>query len=152
MIVQLIAAFIGSLGFGIVMKIKGRQIFYAGIGGVVTWFIYLEAYALLESYFISNFIAAVFVAIFAEIMARINKTPTTIFLTAAAITLIPGGKLYYAMHGLLNEDNQMFVESGTTAATIAVAISVGFMAVTVVMKFINRFMKRRRERKRNQNV
>ena len=39
MIVQLASAFLGSLGFALILKIKGRQILYAGIGGLVTWFI-----------------------------------------------------------------------------------------------------------------
>ena len=84
-IVQLATAFIGSLGFAIILKIKGKQIVYAGIGGVLSWGVYLWAYAQLEGYFAANFIAALFVAVYAEIMARVNKAPATIFLTAAAI-------------------------------------------------------------------
>lgn len=34
MIVQLIAAFIGSIGFALMLKIRGKQIFYAGLGGL----------------------------------------------------------------------------------------------------------------------
>lgn len=143
MIIQLVGAFIGSLGFGIVVKIKGKQILYAGIGGMITWYIYLMSYNAVESYFIANFIASVFVGFFAEVMARVNKTPTTIFLTAAAIPLFPGGRLYYAMYGLVTENNQLFVQSATTAATIAIAISIGFMSVTVCMKYVNKFIRLR---------
>ena len=77
MAVQLISAFLGSIGFAIILKIKGRQILYAGIGGLVTWLIYLLTFAQLHSDFTCNLIAAVFVAIYAEIMARINKAPAT---------------------------------------------------------------------------
>ena len=138
MVVQLAAAFLGSIGFAIILKIKGRQIFYAGIGGLVTWSIYLLTFAWLQSDFECNLIASVFVAIYAEVMARINKAPATIFLTAAAVPLIPGGKLYYTMYGLVSENRQLFVESGTSAVTIALAISLGFVAVAVVNKYLNR--------------
>ena len=138
MAVQLMSAFLGSIGFAIILKIKGKQIVYAGIGGLVTWLIYLLTFEELHSDFTCNLIAAVFVAVYAEVMARINKAPATIFLTAAAVPLIPGGKLYYTMYGIVSENRQMFEENGTTAITIALAISLGFVAVAVVNKYLNR--------------
>ncbi|MGN0658043.1 MAG: threonine/serine exporter family protein [Emergencia sp.] len=140
MIIQLLAAFIGSIGFAIFLKIKGKQILYAGIGGMVTWGIYLLAFEQLHSDFLCNLIAAVFVALYAEIMARVNKAPATIFLTAAAVPLIPGGRLYYALYGLVTENRQLFVESGVSCIIIALAISLGFVVVTVINKYINRIL------------
>ena len=138
MAVQLMSAFLGSIGFAIILKIKGKQIVYAGIGGLVTWLIYLLTFEELHSDFTCNLIAAVFVAVYAEVMARINNAPATIFLTAAAVPLIPGGKLYYTMYGIVSENRQMFEENGTSAITIALAISLGFVAVAVVNKYLNR--------------
>lgn len=134
MILQLFAAFLGSIGFAIMLKIKGKQIFYAGLGGLVTWGIYLLAYSQYEGIFVCNLIAAIFVAIYAEIMARVNRAPATIFLTAAAVPLIPGGKLYYTMYGLVSKDHDLFVQSGTEALLIALAISLGFVVIAVVNK------------------
>lgn len=141
MIIQLIAAFVGSIGFAIVLKIKGKQILFAGIGGTITWLIYLLAYGELNSYFLGNLIAAIFVAIYAEIMARINKAPATIFLTAAAVPLIPGGSLYYTMFGLVSQNENMFIINGTTAIVISLAISLGFVTVAVVNKYLTRLKK-----------
>ena len=137
-IIQLAAAFVGSLGFALILKIKGKQIFYAGIGGMLTWMVYLIAYDYLQSYFVSNFIAAVFVAIFAEVMARINKAPATIFLTAAAVPLIPGANLYNMMYGLVIQDMAMAKQNGMTALVIALAISIGFVVIAVINKYLNR--------------
>jgi Uncharacterized conserved protein len=137
-IIQLAAAFVGSLGFALILKIKGKQIFYAGIGGMLTWMVYLIAYDYLQSYFVSNFIAAVFVAIFAEVMARINKAPATIFLTAAAVPLIPGANLYNMMYGLVIQNKTMAQTNGMTALVIALAISVGFVVIAVINKYLNR--------------
>ena len=78
-VIQISAAFFGSIGFAIFLKIKGVQIFYAGLGGMLTWGIYLLAYEFIQSYFFGNLIAAIFVAAYAEIMARVNKAPSTIF-------------------------------------------------------------------------
>ena len=138
MITQVAMALFGSIGFAIFLKMKGKQILLAGIGGAATWLVYLLCQEQIEGYFIPYFIASLFVAVYAEIMARVNRAPATIFLTAAAVPLIPGGKLYYTMYGIVSENRQMFEENGTSAITIALAISLGFVAVAVVNKYLNR--------------
>ena len=142
MMIQLGSAFLGSIGFAIFLKMKGRQIIHAGLGGLVTWFIYLTAFEFCQSVFLSNLIAAVFVGIFAEIMARVNRAPATIFLTAAAIPLIPGGKLYYTMYGLVSKDELLFMESGADAVIIALAISLGFVVVAVIKRYAHKIRNR----------
>lgn len=126
MIIQTTAAFLGSIGFAIFFKMKGKQIVLAGIGGAVTWIVYLLIQHFIEGYFVPYLVASIFVGIYAEIMARVNKAPATIFLTAAAVPLIPGGSLYYTMLGLVEQDEELFATSGVAALTIALAISLGF--------------------------
>lgn len=142
MMIQLGAAFLGSIGFAIFLKMKGKQIIYGGLGGLVTWFIYLMVFDACQSVFLANFVASIFVAIFAEVMARVNRAPATIFLTAGAIPLIPGGKLYYTMYGLVSEDQQLFVESGTDALVIALAISLGFVVVAVLKRYLDKILQK----------
>ena len=137
MIIQVLSAFIGSIGFAIFFKMKGRQIVMAGIGGAATWALYLVLQSVINGYFIPNMLASVFVGIYAEIMARVNKAPSTIFLTAAAVPLIPGGALYYAMAGLVNEDRTAFAANGEKALTIALAIALGFVIVAIGSKYYN---------------
>lgn len=142
MVVQIIAALVGSVGFAIFFKMKGRQIALAGIGGAVTWMVYLFVQSFVTGYFVPYFAAAVFVAVYAEIMARINRAPATIFLTAAAVPLIPGGSLYYTMAGLVNKDEVLFTQSGEAAIVIALAIAMGFVVVAVVTRYIRAFLNR----------
>ena len=71
-------------------------------------------------------------------MARVNRAPATIFLTAAAIPLIPGGKLYYTMYGLVSKDETLFMESGSDAVIIALAISLGFVIVAVLKRYLDK--------------
>ena len=95
MMIQIAAATVGSLGFAIFLKMRGRQIALAGLGGAVTWAVCLICQQYIEGNFIPYFVASIFVAIYAEVMARVNRAPATIFLTAAAVPLLPGGSLYY---------------------------------------------------------
>lgn len=143
MITQIIAAFVGSIGFAIFFQMKGKQIALAGIGGAITWAVYLLAAQYFDGNFIPYFIAAVFVAIYAEAMARVNRAPATIFLTATAVPLIPGGSLYYTMAGLVNGDNVLFRNSGEAAITIALAISLGFVVVAILARYLRMFRDRK---------
>jgi len=143
MMTQIIAAFVGSIGFAIFFKMKGKQITLAGIGGAVTWAVYLFAAQQFDGNFIPYFIAAVFVALYAEVMARVNRAPATIFLTATAVPLIPGGSLYYTMAGLVNGDRELFSASGEAAMTIALAISLGFVVVAIFARYYRMFRDRK---------
>ena len=143
MIIQTAAAFLGSIGFAVFLKMKGKQIVLAGIGGGDTWLVYLLMQNYIDGYFVPYLIASIFVGIYAEIMARVNKAPATIFLTAAAVPLIPGGSLYYTMLGIVEKDSAAFSENGIAALTIALAISLGFVIVALSNKYINIFLKRK---------
>ncbi len=143
MIIQIVSAFVGSIGFAIFFKMKGKQIPFAGLGGAITWAVYLAVQSQFEGYFIPYLVASVFVALYAEFMARINRAPAWIFITSAAVPLIPGGSLYYTMAGLVNGDNELFVTSGQAAITIALAISLGFVLEAIFARYYRMFRDRK---------
>lgn len=143
--IQILAAFAGSIGFAISFKMIGKQIFLAGIGGAATWIVYLFCQQQVEGYFIPYFIASLFVAVYAEKMARVNRAPATIFLTASAVPLIPGGSLYYTMAGIVNQDSEMFAENGRNATIIALAIALGFVVIALITKYITGISSRRKQ-------
>ena len=142
--VQVISALIGSIGFAVFFNMKRKQIILAGAGGAATWIVYLLCQQQIEGYFVPYFIASIFVAVYAEIMARMNRAPATIFLTAAAVPVIPGGSLYYTIAGLVNGDQALFAESGASAVTIALAISLCFVVVAIITKYITGITSRRK--------
>ena len=131
MMIQIAAAFIGSLGFAVFLKMKGKQVLMAGVGGGLTWALFLALQNYMGGLFVPNLLASIFVGIYAEIMARVNRAPATIFLTTGAVPLIPGGSLYYTMLGLVSNDELMFAENGSKAAITALAIALGFVIVAI---------------------
>ncbi len=136
-VVQIITAFLGCLGFALLFNMKKKQVIYSGIGGAAAWCIYLIFADLLGGVFIPTLIASVFVGIYSEIMARINRAPATIFFTSVAIAMIPGSALYYAMQNVVYREFEAAAESANTALTIALAISLGIVFVTVTAKIKN---------------
>ena len=93
---------------------------------------------------------AVFVAAFAFIMARVNKAPATIFLTASAFPLIPGPNLYYMMYGWVSGDSAMASQETSVLLETCLAIALGFLIVDVVSRCILYAV--RREEYRGENI
>ena len=142
-VIQIISAFIGCIGFALMFNMKKKQVIYSGIGGGCAWIIYLIMADVLGGLFLPTLIASVFVGIYSEIMAKVNKAPATIFFTSVAIALIPGASLYYTVDSILEKDLEAAAYNGNNALTIALAISMGIVLVTVANKFKLELRKRK---------
>ena len=71
--------------------------------------------------------------IYAEWMARRQKTPATVFFVAAAIPLIPGGPLYRMMSAGMEEEWKEFVDQGVSALLYALGIAGGILCAAALM-------------------
>ncbi|MCR4710167.1 MAG: threonine/serine exporter family protein [Clostridiales bacterium] len=142
-VIQIISAFIGCIGFALMFNMKKKQVIYSGIGGGCAWIIYLIMADILGGLFLPTLIASVFVGLYSEIMAKVNKAPATIFFTSVAIALIPGASLYYTVDSILEKDLEAAAYNGNNALTIALAISMGIVLVTVANKFKLELRKRK---------
>jgi uncharacterized membrane protein YjjB (DUF3815 family) len=86
---------------------------------------------------LQNFVSAVTVAIFSEIMARVFKTPSTVFLIVGILPMVPGGGIYYTMKYCIEGNMDMFVSKLITTLGVAGAIAVGVSLVSSVVRIIN---------------
>ena len=140
--IQLISCTVACTGFAFWFKIRGKQVWYNSIGAFFTWAIYVVVFALKPSNFLATMIAAVFVAFYAFIMSRVNKAPSTIFLTASVFPLIPGPNLYYVMYGCVSQDPQLAFDETIVLMATCLAIAFGFIIVDVASRSIMHAMKR----------
>lgn len=129
--VQLISCTVGCTGFAMWFKIRGKQVLYSSIGAFFTWSIYLLVYHFKPNNFWATLVAAIFVAAYAFIMSRINKAPSTIFLTASMFPLMPGAHLYYMMYGYVSRNSEIASTETIALCVTCLAIAFGFMIVDV---------------------
>ena len=135
--IQLLTAFGGSLGFSLVFNIRNRfRLFFAGLGGVISWGIYLIFFSLIGGEIISYFIASVAFTFYAEVLARYYKTPATLFLVSSAIPLIPGGSLYKTMSFAIGYEWSRFFQQGLLTLMLAAAIAVGILFAMGLWNFV----------------
>lgn len=139
-IIQVLAAFVGSIGFAILFNIRGKRLITAGIGGLLSWFFFV-----LLSKYISNepivyFIIASVISTYAEIMARILKTPTTTFITTSLIPLIPGGSLYDTMVLAFQGNFNTFLPKAIYTLKLAAALALGIIVSTTLTRVFNKIL------------
>lgn len=136
-LIETIAAFIGTLGFGIVFNIKGKNLFFASFGGGLSWLIY----KLVLTYNISDigalFISSIIFSIYSEICARILKTPVTTLIICALIPLVPGGGMYYTMYSTVEGNALKTWTMALNTLSAAGALALGILFISTITRFIN---------------
>ena len=135
-IIEIISGCIGSMAFGILFNIRGKKLAFATLGGLLSWMAFVLLKYLLESEPIRYFIVSVLISVFAEIMARVLKTPTTTFHMTALIPLIPGGALYYTMAAMFEGNTDRFIEKGIYTVELAVALALGIVITSAATKIV----------------
>lgn len=133
-IIQLITAFLGALGFAILFQVEKKKLFAASFGGFLTWGCYIICSLFLQENIIRIYISSAMITIYAGYMAKKHKTPATVFLVPGSIPLIPGGSLYHTMSYALQENWQLFFMQGLNTILLAVAISCGILTTMTIMK------------------
>ena len=72
-IIQILMGYLGSLGFNILFNIRGRKLFIASLGGLISWTVFLLLEPVLPGEPIRFFLAAAAVTVYGEVFARIEK-------------------------------------------------------------------------------
>lgn len=134
---QCLCAFAATMGFGIVFNIRGKYLLLASLGGTLGWFIYSGLAPYIASEIPRYCIASVGITFFSEMMARIFKTPATLYLPAAIIPLVPGGGIYYTMENCVNGEVTAALNTGIHTFGIAGSMAIGIMMVPAFLQLIH---------------
>lgn len=129
--------FMACFSFCVVFNFHNRkQMIFAALGGVVSWFVYLATVSVGSDLF-RNFLASLALTIYSEAMARACKAPVTGFLLISIIPLVPGGGIYYTMEYCLSGDTAAFLETGLHTFGIAGSIAVGVLLISSAVRLWN---------------
>jgi uncharacterized membrane protein YjjB (DUF3815 family) len=129
---------IGSFAFAFPYNIRGRKLIFSGFGGLISISLYLILDLFIKNSVLCYFIVALLISIYAEIMARVLKSPATTFITLSLIPLVPGSALYNTMAFTLKGDWTGFFENAIYTLSLAMALALGIVLVTAATKLITR--------------
>ena len=135
---QLVTAFLGSLGFALLFHVRREKLLLASLGGLLAWGVYLLVGLASDQEVVRYFVASVVLTVYAEILARVVKCPATLFIVTASIPLIPGGSLYRTMEYFMQNDLEAFSRQALTTVLLAVAIAVGMLFPTAIFQLVRR--------------
>lgn len=130
-------AMLGCCGFCCLYNVHGVGTILCALGGALGWLIYL----LVQHYpgsnvFLSSLAAAVVVAAYAEIMARVRKYPATSYLIVSYFPLVPGLTIYQAMSYGIGGDTQMFLDRFIRTFGISGCLAMGALIVHTAVRII----------------
>ena len=134
--IQILAGGVGSLGFACLFNIRGKRLAVATFGGLLSWFLFVIFSYFIKSEPINYFVVSLLISLFAEVMARVMKTPTTTFITTSLVPLIPGGSLYYTMAYAFQQNGDSFIRKGVATLSLAAALALGIIIATTLTKLV----------------
>lgn len=139
-IIQILAAGVGSFGFALLFNIRGKDLFWASLAGLLDWAVYILTFIYTKNEYQSYFIAALFLGLYSQIVARRNKAPATIYHAVGFIPLIPGKSLFLTMENSFMLEWDQVLRYGANSINIAIAIS-GGIALEIIFTKIYDFNK-----------
>jgi len=117
--IQMIAAFVGTLGFSALFGAPRRYYLACGLVGMIGWMAYIFTHSIL--------LASLIIAVVSHIFAVIQRCPVTVFLICGIIPLVPGGGLFWTLYYLLTNHLRLAYETGTDAIKCTIAIAGGII-------------------------
>lgn len=134
-----ILSFCASVGFGLVFRLVGKDLLWAGLGAAMTRCVYLLLLHTMDTRLVYSIFAALFAALYAEFLATYKKVPSTVFLYPSIVPLIPGDLFYNTIAGFMTGDMQMVVENGKNCFLTLAGMSIGFVISSTVAHYIRRY-------------
>lgn len=130
-------ATIATTCFAYIFNAPYRCLLSAGFSGGIGWltFVFLRDYIFMSN-ITANFLAAAAIGILAEIFARLQKEPVTMFVVPGIIVLVPGYSIFRAMNMFIHDAVPEGLNILLKASTESGAIAVGILFVGILVRFL----------------
>lgn len=129
-VVQLVAAYLGTMSFAVLFGVPRRYYIDAGICGTLGWVLYLiltrySAFSPVET----MFTATALVTMVALSQSTARKCPITVFLICGIFPLVPGAGIFWTSYNIVSNQLSDALQTGFGALKATVAIAFGILAV-----------------------
>ncbi|MCX7748738.1 MAG: threonine/serine exporter family protein [Clostridia bacterium] len=131
---DLLLAFFGSLLPAILFNADAKRLFWIGLSGAVGWLIFINISEMIHQVVFPTFLGAFSVGIYSESMARLVKSPATVFSVSGAFPLVPGIGAYTTVQLLVQNKLQEAAGKALETISSAGAIALGIMAASAIFR------------------
>lgn len=136
-------AFLACGGFCVMFNVR-TGILLCCIGGALGWLVYLLVGLVFEGDLPCYFVAAMAIAAYSEIMARVRKCPVTGYIVISLFPLVPGASIYYTMLYAMQGQTELAAKTGMHTLGIAGCLALGVLVVSSTVRLTAAHRKRRR--------
>ncbi|MCR4943394.1 MAG: threonine/serine exporter family protein [Clostridium sp.] len=133
-----ILSFLGSVFPVILFNIDRKKIFWCGLAGGLGWIGYSITLSHTNNSIIASFVGAIIVNLYSELMARIIRTPASMFYIPGIFPLVPGILAYSSITSFLEKDYSSALNNGMLTLAIGIAISLGIMISSSLVKSLSK--------------
>ena len=135
--ILIILSFGTSFFLGIVFGILPRDLWLAGLGGALTRIVLIVLMPVCARPAYAT-IAAFVASIYAEVLGKLQKKPSTYYTYPAIIPLIPGDLFFYTLIGINQKNSEMVRTNGFNCALTLASMSVGFALSFAIAHYIRK--------------
>lgn len=130
-------AFLGSVFPVILFNIDRKKILWCGLAGALGWIAYSIFLTLTNSSVFASFFGAFAVNFYSEIMARIIKTPSSMFYVPGIFPIVPVFTAYTTVIALVQGNFPEALHKGILTLSIGFAIAFGIMLSFTIFKILH---------------
>lgn len=130
------------IGYGIYFNVPKKALLFSALSGSIGWIISEIFKDHILVFNVGIFAGALFVGLSGEVLARIMKLPSTVFIITGIISLVPGAGMYYTMFTLVQKRYLEALKIGLETSFSAVAIAFGIILSSVFAKILYKVRKK----------
>lgn len=108
---------------------------WTGLSGVTGWILYIWVLNTTGDVVLSVFAGSIAIGLYSEIMARVLKSPATIYSLCGIFPIVPGVPAYNTIEYLVKHDLIKAASTGIETIASAGAIAFGIMLMSAVFRF-----------------
>lgn len=136
MILQILGSFLAVVAFCFLLGVPGKFIPYAGMIGALGWALFLVLRDASFSMGIATFFSGCLISLCGQILARLLKTPVTVFVIPGILPLVPGAGMYHIASSIISSDAAQTSFYVTETLTIAGMIAVSIIVVDSIFRLL----------------
>ena len=127
MIWEMIATFILTVSFCVILGAPKTEWFFCGISGMFSFWIHRLLMGAGTHFVLATLGATMALAISSRTLAVIRRQPITVYLMPGIFPLVPGAGIYFTAYYLIAGDMEAFSQKGMETLETAVAIALGIV-------------------------
>ena len=134
---EMVVAFVAVFFIAVTLEAPKRTLRYGALAGGLGWGVYLVGLLFMDIV-AATFMASLFIAWIAHLLARFLKTPVTIYFIPAFITLVPGAGVYQSVYSFINKDYALAQQHLVLTLQISGAIALAIFIVDSLFGLLSR--------------